>query len=238
MEDPKVGIQQNAYEWLSSIPPEKWSRSHFPIHSKCDAVTNNMCESFNNYILEARELPIISMLESIKGKLITRIQVKRAGMLRCEGKICPNIKKKVAKTALFSKGWDCQFAREERYEISNGTYKHCVRLDKRECSCGMFQLSGIPCCHAMCCIIKYRKNEDDYVHAFYTKETYLKIYEHMIHLIPGKNDYVESEIEAVLPPQSKAKVGRPQKSNERKRARSQSLASSTTGQLHESPSEQ
>ena len=33
---------------------------------------NNNCEVFNKYILEARELPILSMLERIKNQIMTR----------------------------------------------------------------------------------------------------------------------------------------------------------------------
>ena len=42
---------------------------HFP---KCDVLLNNNCEVFNKYILEARELPILSMLERIKNQIMTR----------------------------------------------------------------------------------------------------------------------------------------------------------------------
>jgi len=36
-----------------------------------------MCEVFNKYILEAREMPILSMLEQIKGQLMTRHYTKQ-----------------------------------------------------------------------------------------------------------------------------------------------------------------
>ncbi|KAK4489563.1 hypothetical protein RD792_005373 [Penstemon davidsonii] len=50
------------------------ARSHFESDYKSDVLVNNLCESFNNYILEARERPIISMFEWIRNRLTTRIQ--------------------------------------------------------------------------------------------------------------------------------------------------------------------
>ncbi|KAL0428872.1 UNVERIFIED_CONTAM: hypothetical protein Sradi_0513200 [Sesamum radiatum] len=77
--DPKIKPDvETASEWLKKISPEHWARSHFPVHSKCDILVNNLCESFNNYILEARDKPIISMIEWIRTRLMSSHWVKRA----------------------------------------------------------------------------------------------------------------------------------------------------------------
>ncbi|KAH7844101.1 hypothetical protein Vadar_024315 [Vaccinium darrowii] len=72
--------RQTATEWLRAVGPSLWARSHFSTRSKCDAVVNNISKSFNSYIMEARDLPIISMFEWIRKKLMQRIQVEKAGM--------------------------------------------------------------------------------------------------------------------------------------------------------------
>lgn len=38
----------------------------------CDILLNNNCEAFSKYISEARDLPILKMLEGIKGQLMSR----------------------------------------------------------------------------------------------------------------------------------------------------------------------
>nr|CAD39930.2 OSJNBa0091C12.8 [Oryza sativa Japonica Group] len=48
--------------------PEHWSRAWFRLGFNCDSVDNNICESFNKWILEARFFPIITMLETIRRK--------------------------------------------------------------------------------------------------------------------------------------------------------------------------
>ncbi|KAG8381900.1 hypothetical protein BUALT_Bualt05G0020900 [Buddleja alternifolia] len=56
---PKRGPTQTPFEWLSVVPSAHWARCFFPIRTKCDVIVNNISESFNSYILEARGLPII-----------------------------------------------------------------------------------------------------------------------------------------------------------------------------------
>jgi transposase-like protein len=46
--------------------PEHWARAFFPVGSKCESVDNNLCESFNHAIVDARFYPIISMQEKIR----------------------------------------------------------------------------------------------------------------------------------------------------------------------------
>ncbi|KAG5576179.1 hypothetical protein H5410_056313 [Solanum commersonii] len=41
-------------------------------HSKCDAIENNLFETFNSSILSCRHKSIITMLEEIRKKLMTR----------------------------------------------------------------------------------------------------------------------------------------------------------------------
>jgi hypothetical protein len=65
MEKMKV-LNKDAHAWLEKMPPNTWVRAFFSEYPKCDILLNNTCEVFNNYILEARELPILSMLQRIK----------------------------------------------------------------------------------------------------------------------------------------------------------------------------
>ena len=49
---------------------ELWSRSGFGYESKCDLLTNSICESFNNWILKPREVHIIAAMDMIRRKLM------------------------------------------------------------------------------------------------------------------------------------------------------------------------
>nr|CAH66742.1 H0404F02.18 [Oryza sativa] len=83
-------------EWQKKFgDPHHWSRAWFKIGSDCDSVDNNMCESFNKWIVQARYLPIISMLEAIRCKVMVRIQENRDKAAKWNTLICPNIYKRL-----------------------------------------------------------------------------------------------------------------------------------------------
>lgn len=56
-------LDKDAHAWLEKMPPNTWVRAFFSEYPKCDILLNNTCEVFNNYILEVRERPILSMLQ-------------------------------------------------------------------------------------------------------------------------------------------------------------------------------
>jgi len=67
--------------------PQHWSRAWFRLGSNCDSVDNNLCESFNKWIVEAKYFPIITMLEAIRRKVMVRIQEQRDKSDRLMGRI-------------------------------------------------------------------------------------------------------------------------------------------------------
>ncbi|GMY18737.1 hypothetical protein FCV25MIE_13976 [Fagus crenata] len=105
-----------AYEYLSKIPVATWSRSKFTKNPKSDLIVNNLSECFNSYILEARDKPILTMLDTIRRKLMRRFQVNRASIAKMSEKLCPKIQVKVEKAGV--KASEClhMFAGEGKYE--------------------------------------------------------------------------------------------------------------------------
>uniref|UniRef100_A0ACD5V6R4 Uncharacterized protein n=1 Tax=Avena sativa TaxID=4498 RepID=A0ACD5V6R4_AVESA len=90
MDQMKV-INSDAHAWLA------WVRAFQSDLPKCDILLNNNCEVFNKYILEARELPVLSMLETIKAQIMTRHYTKNKDRSSWTGPICPKIRKKLDK---------------------------------------------------------------------------------------------------------------------------------------------
>ena len=50
-----------AYDWLMSKPKEMWARHAYDPRIKIDHVTNNMTESFNQWVGELRAKPALTM---------------------------------------------------------------------------------------------------------------------------------------------------------------------------------
>ncbi|KAG8376770.1 hypothetical protein BUALT_Bualt09G0098400 [Buddleja alternifolia] len=102
------------------------------------------------------------MFEWMRRKIMARIQVKREGMERFKGTVCPNIMKKIDTQTALSRNCHAIWGSGETYEVMHGLDNHVVVLDEHHCSCGMFQMVGYPCCHAIAAMGFHRKEVEDY----------------------------------------------------------------------------
>ncbi|CAL8167144.1 unnamed protein product [Prunus armeniaca] len=80
-----------AFDWLSRLDPMQWCRSHFRTHSKCDILLNNMCEAFNKSILDARDKPIITLLERIRYYIMLLMAIRREAMEKWAHDVGPRV---------------------------------------------------------------------------------------------------------------------------------------------------
>ncbi|KAL4309024.1 hypothetical protein GQ457_01G010200 [Hibiscus cannabinus] len=88
-------LSEASFKWLEDLPPTMRSRSHFSTRSKCDMLLNNLLECFNKVILEARDKPILTMLEIIRTKMMKRIVQRREETEKFTGPLCPKIQRKL-----------------------------------------------------------------------------------------------------------------------------------------------
>ena len=66
-------LNVDAYNQLVTKQPNNWTRTHFSTFHKCDILLNNLCEAFNGAIVEARDKPIITILETIRKYIRKRL---------------------------------------------------------------------------------------------------------------------------------------------------------------------
>jgi transposase-like protein len=102
---------------IMNTDPHHWSRAWFRLGSFCDSVDNNMCESFNKWIVEARYFPIITMLETIRRKVMVRIQHNRTKSDGWNTVICPNILKKLNAYINLSGGCHAICNGQDQFEV-------------------------------------------------------------------------------------------------------------------------
>lgn len=87
---------------------------------------------------------------------------------------------------------------------------HVVDLVKRTCTCRRWDISGIPCQHAIAPIYVKDQVPTTYLDNCYSQQKYLEAYNPIIHPIAGENYWPEMEA-SIEPPPYKAQPGRPKK---------------------------
>ncbi|VFQ83552.1 unnamed protein product [Cuscuta campestris] len=170
-----------AREWLKARPTKNWSRAEFSTFPKCDMLTNNLSESFNKYILDAREKPILIMLEMIRTKLMKRLATKKKVMDNVNDTLCPKIRAKVAQNTEHAHMFIPTFSGGSKYQVEGpGGLQYVVDLATQTCGCRRWDLTGTPCSHAIACILDNNEDPDLYTDKQYLVSNYLQLYSHYI----------------------------------------------------------
>ncbi|XP_016647397.1 PREDICTED: uncharacterized protein LOC103334793 [Prunus mume] len=113
----------------------------------------------------------------------------------------PRIVKIIEKNKLGASQCIPRLEGESKYQVSymyEGEY--VVDLKAKTCSCRRWNLCGIPCSHAISCILRKEANVFDYAHECYKKEAYLSSYEPMVHPIPSMDQWQRTNWPPIKPP--------------------------------------
>ena len=158
-------------------------------------------------------MPVLSMLEQIKSQLMTRHynKGKEVGDL-WDGPICPKIRKKLQKNTEFANICYALPAGKGVFEVQSKTNKYIVDIFLKKCDCRRWDLTGIPCSHAISCLRHERIPPESVVNECYSSASFMMAYGNTIWPCKDKSAWVKVDASEVLPPVYEKKVGRPPKS--------------------------
>lgn len=86
-----------------------------------------------------------------------------------------------------------------------------VSLGAKNCSCGHWDITGIPCIHGLSAIHFMRHDPADYVHPCFTVEAYRKAYSFGLQAINGEKMWPKASGYPIEPPLIRKMPGRPKK---------------------------
>ncbi|XP_057809035.1 uncharacterized protein LOC131023510 [Salvia miltiorrhiza] len=209
-----------AFQDFISRDFHKFCKAYFSTTPKSDALDNNISETFNGFILNARGKHIIHMCEEIRTSIMSR-QVKKLELVKdsVEG-ICPNVRKKLEKLRFESRNCITFPAVGCKFEVQLHADRFVVDVEERVCACRVWQLTGLPCVHGICAIQYMGREVSDFVDDYYSVGKYLEAYEVGVEPINGHLLWPEVEGFTVKPPVVRKMAGRPKL--KRKRAAEES----------------
>ncbi|CAM0877694.1 unnamed protein product [Alopecurus aequalis] len=190
-----------AYNWLIEIPVEAWARHAFDTVCKTDLVVNNLSEVFNKMILDVRNKPVQTMIDGIKDKLMVKYSATREKAAITRWEITPFYAEKLEEAKKFARHCQAKNAELGLWQVStSGPGKHAVDLRARTCGCRVWDVTGIPCNHAISVIQKIKQLPDDYVHDFFKKPMYKEAFRSVIYPVPGPDDWPKTNTRDIDPP--------------------------------------
>lgn len=210
-------VNESCAEYLVGIGFQHWARSHCE-GNRYNIMTSNVAETWNSVLRDAREYPILSLIEYIRAKLMNWYATRRNVEVG-EGKmLTPRVEEIVAANFERSGALFVNIIGETEYEVRDkeGSTFH-VSLTEKTCTCYEFQALKIPCKHAIAAATRYEIRIDSLVDEYYSRMTYMTAYSKIInHVVEYESNEIlssdssGSEIE-IYPPASRRPPGRPRK---------------------------
>ncbi|XP_039053182.1 uncharacterized protein LOC120195156 [Hibiscus syriacus] len=152
-------------------------------------------------------------MELIRTKIMRRIDCRYEAAEKINGPLCPNIQKKL--NIIIDQATRCwaTHARGLKYKVECGPgNQHVVDMGSHSCSCRKWDLTGIPCIHAIAVMQLHNDQPEPYVHTCYHKSTQLAIYSNFICPIKGAKQWTPvTEIKPIVSPELRRPSGRPTK---------------------------
>ncbi|KAL4377985.1 hypothetical protein GQ457_02G032730 [Hibiscus cannabinus] len=191
--------------------PTHWSKTFFSTRSLCDSVDNNIAEAFNARLIGARHMSIISMFEEIRHYVMERTVKNKNSCMKWKNQICPKICARVEEHRELSAFCHVSWNGADGYEVVSNRDTFVVDLKEKKCTCRYWDLTGIPCKHAICVILFKKDRVEEYINDFYKKDMYEKCYNFVIPPLSGEKFWPATNMGDIEPPLPRKLPGRPKK---------------------------
>ncbi|XP_056844243.1 uncharacterized protein LOC130496285 [Raphanus sativus] len=208
-------INQRCADYLVDIGLQHWTRSHFP-GDRYNIMTSNLADSWNSVLRDAREYPVIPLLEFIRKKLVSWFTSRRDAVKDVDAGLTPKVNSLLAASFEICGGYDVRKLDNDEYEVQDlRGASFVVSLTDRSCSCFEFQKLSISCSHAIADALKANVRVEGLVGDVYTIE-YLKA-AYAEHVSPpvelNTSNQLADDIAAISlhPPVTRRPPGRPRK---------------------------
>ena len=86
-----AAAKPEAVKYLQQTHKKLWTRSQFGTDSKVDYITNNLVESFNNWIKAKKAKHIDDLMDTIRQKLLIKWNTRKKVAKLFVGKILPHV---------------------------------------------------------------------------------------------------------------------------------------------------
>ncbi|XP_051227465.2 uncharacterized protein [Lolium perenne] len=209
MEEVKPAATAYIRKWHNRL----WSRSQFSTLCKVDYVTNNLAECFNNWIKHYKSLNLDDFMDKARQLIMIMWNRRRKVAKKLDALVLPHLMKRLnAMTReLNLEVVESSEILAEVTALGGGGFRFVVNLQERTCSCRQWQVSGLPCKHALAFITSLSDAHiKNYVDSYYSVDTFRAAYAQLIPAMPDKSQWPKSDHGFFMhPPLLKATAGRP-----------------------------
>jgi hypothetical protein len=163
-----------------------------------DYVNNNLTESFNAWIRKTKGLHLVELIDKIRQMLMVKFELRqRIALERFDGHmIIPAVMKMLHEK---TRGLQMSFIKRRPLEAEvtvldkqKRQWRYPVDLSNRTCTCRQWQITGLPCTHALFFMTSLRgvaSEIDQYVHNYYSIAKFKATYAANVPSIEAKHQW-------------------------------------------------
>ncbi|XP_012434320.1 uncharacterized protein LOC105761149 [Gossypium raimondii] len=205
-------ISLEAYNWIIQSEPQYWANSYFQ-GARYNHMASNFGELFYSWVSDAHELPITQMVDVIRQKVMELIYSRRAESDHWLTRLTPCMEEKLEKESLKVRTLQVLLTSGSIFEVRGDSTTEMVDMDRWDCSCKGWQLTALPCSHAIAVISCIGRSPYDFCSRYFTTESYRLTYAESIQPIPDVERHLQKDTSSALvtvtPPPTRRPPGRP-----------------------------
>ena len=126
---------KEADKFIRDSKPETWANSLFQ-GDRWGIVNNNIAESWNSWIKDARSMPPLAMVDTIRMQTMKMMSEKREEGARMTGALCPTPDNILQKNCMEGRDVTVLEASDTAFEVFDVDKRCVVDVEKRTCTCG------------------------------------------------------------------------------------------------------
>ncbi|KAK3026932.1 hypothetical protein RJ639_040338 [Escallonia herrerae] len=206
-------ISSEAYQWLLQSQPQYWANALFE-GSRYNHITSKFTESFYSWVSDLSMLPIVQIIDSVRRKMMELIYTRRVESNQWSTRLTPSIEDKLQKEVIKSQSLEVLPSPSGAFNIRDDMGAvNVVNMNQWCCSCGLWQITGFPCCHAVAVLGHIDGKIYDYCSKYFTVEIFQASYSESINPVPTADRPVSGDSSPVhvYPPALLCLSGPPKK---------------------------
>ncbi|XP_047310782.1 uncharacterized protein LOC124914310 isoform X2 [Impatiens glandulifera] len=176
-------ISSEAYNWVIQSELNQWANAFFA-GTRYNHLASDFGKLIYSWVSESHDFPITQLVDILRAKMMDLIYTRRTESSQWATKLTPTMEEKLRIEISRVHSLQVMLANGDKYEV-HGQRVEEVDISRWDCSCKGWQLTGIPCSHAIAVLDFLGKSPYDYCSSYLTVEIYFLAYAESINPVPN-----------------------------------------------------
>ncbi|XP_009392733.2 uncharacterized protein LOC103978611 isoform X1 [Musa acuminata AAA Group] len=197
-------------EWVLGMEPEFWSDAFFK-GLRYGHYSSGAAEIFNDWVSTRYEPSVLQIVDILRCKLMEMMYSRRESSNTWTEVLVPSANQKVQEEMIKARSLSVACSSDSVFEVSDES-TNVINIESRECTCRRWQVTGLPCIHALAVLERMNGCIYDYCSKYLMTECYQQAYSLSINPIPDVGGPVCADsfhAATTCPPRTRRLAGRP-----------------------------